>query len=1007
MSREKLIIDFIKSLNFKSSYQCPSAWIGHEKLANFLVKTCKPKTIVELGVHSGFSYFSFCQTVHDYKLETKCFGIDNWKGDFHQGFYDEKIYEEALEQNKKYHYFSELIRKDFNSASTNFKDHSIDFLHIDGYHTYDAVKSDFTNWLPKCTKDALILFHDVNEFRNDFGVYKLFNELKQSYSHFMSSHAHGLGIITLSNNKDNIINFLNTFDIQTNFSALLQDQDTELLKKTELYQNLTERESQIASLNQNLTEREGQIASLNQNLTERESQIASLNQVLVSKDQQLEDAHKDYLNSRSWRITSPLRSINKFITLRSINKFITLRSINKFITKFISTLNFIFLKKKNNKIFNFKKNLIKTSINTNSNVGEYVTEILSIADYNSGGLNINFVPRSKINYDLSSNPLKAIAFYLPQFHPIPENDKWWGKGFTEWTNVSKSMPQFTGHYQPHLPGDLGFYDLRLVEVQSLQIEIAKQYGIYGFCYHYYWFNGKRLLQKPFEQFLSNKNLDFPFCLCWANENWTRKWDGKEDDILINQNHSPEDDINFISNITPALRDSRYIRFNKKPIIIVYRTTLMPDPKATALRWREYCLKNGVGEIYLIAARSFEFKDPVSIGFDASIEFPPHEANSKVLNDEINFINSKFQGKVYDFSDLANSYLKISSDKYPILKTVCPGWDNSARKPGKGHIFYGSGTVAYSRWLRGACEQTIKSAVINKNHPPFIFINAWNEWAEGAHLEPDRKYGFANLHSTANILQSFTPLKAEIENEINNSQNNFKKTSNGAVVLHFFYGDLLEEFLPYLERVKNLDLFVSLGPNITLEQIDQLKKNFPNLYLVAFQNKGRDVMSFIKILKVLEKFKYQYGCKIHTKKSPQFSYGGKLRRNMLESLLGSENEVKKFIKMFTGNINTGLMAPAEMFSDLSDLNKNIANRFWLDKLLIKMGKSNLIGKYSWQFVAGTAFWFRVDSLNFLSSLNLSDNDFEEELGQLDGTLAHAIERIIPLGIVQSGYSILKK
>ena len=167
------------------------------------------------------------------------------------------------------------------------------------------------------------------------------------------------------------------------------------------------------------------------------------------------------------------------------------------------------------------------------------------------------------------------------------------------------------------------------------------------------------------------------------------------------------------------------------------------------------------------------------------------------------------------------------------------------------------------------------------------------------------------------------------------------------------------------------------------------------------------MPFIKILKVLEKFKYQYGCKIHTKKSPQFSYGDKLRSNMLESLLGSENEVKKFIKTFTGNINAGLMAPAKMFLDLSDLNKNSLNRFWLDKLLIKIGKSNLIGKYSWQFVAGTAFWFRVDSLNFLSSLDLSDNDFEEELGQLDGTLAHAIERIIPLGIVQSGYSILKK
>jgi len=298
MLNEKLIIDFVKSLNFESSYQCPSAWIGHEKLAHFLIKTYKPKTIVELGVHTGFSYFSFCQTVHDYKLETKCFGIDSWQGDPHTGLYDEKVYKEVLKQNKKYQYFSELIKKNFNSALADFKDHSIDFLHIDGFHTYDAVKSDFANWAPKCTKDALILFHDVNEFRGDFGVYKLFNELKQSYSHFMSTHAHGLGIITLSNNKDNIINFLNNLDIQTNFSDLLQDQHTKLLKKTELYQTSTEREGQIASLNQTLTQRTEEI----------EQQAKTINTL----KKQLEDTNKDYLNSRSWKITKPLRFLVKW-----------------------------------------------------------------------------------------------------------------------------------------------------------------------------------------------------------------------------------------------------------------------------------------------------------------------------------------------------------------------------------------------------------------------------------------------------------------------------------------------------------------------------------------------------------------------------------------------------------------------------------------------------------------------------------------------------------------------
>ena len=318
MSNEKLIIDFVKSLNFNSSYQCPSAWIGHEKLAHFLIKTCKPKTIVELGVHNGFSYFSFCQTVHDYKLETKCFGIDHWQGDLHASLYDEKVYEEVLDQNNKYKYFSELIKKDFNSALVDFKDHSIDFLHIDGYHTYDAVKNDFTNWLSKCSKDALILFHDVNEFKDDFGVYKFFNELKESYSHFTSPHAHGLGIITLSKNKDNIINFLNTFDIQTNFSALLLDQHRELLKKKGLDKNVKQQVKIIDTLNQSLSTKDNEIHNLVNSLYK----LKILNYRLLNN-------FNNFLSSKSIKYIFFLREIF-FRTSNSYNfikKFVNYRKI--------------------------------------------------------------------------------------------------------------------------------------------------------------------------------------------------------------------------------------------------------------------------------------------------------------------------------------------------------------------------------------------------------------------------------------------------------------------------------------------------------------------------------------------------------------------------------------------------------------------------------------------------------------------------------------------------------
>ncbi len=364
-----------------------------------------------------------------------------------------------------------------------------------------------------------------------------------------------------------------------------------------------------------------------------------------------------------------------------------------------------------------------------------------------------YVPQLSQSFDAADALVKLIAFYLPQYHPFPENDEWWCKGFTEWTNVTRAVPQFSGHYQPHLPGELGFYDLRIEDVHFRQIELAKQFGLYGFAYYHYWFAGKRLMEMPVDRFLANKKMDFPFLLVWANENWTRRWDGLESDILIAQEHTAETDFAFIRDMEPYLRDERYIRIGDRPVGMVYRADLLPDPKATADRWREYCVKNKLGEPYLIAAQTFGLEDPRTVGFDAAVQFPPHNewhSSEFMIQDSLELANPAYSSLIFSYEKMVEFQEKQhKSSPYPLYKTVFPSWDSEPRKPGRGTIYAGAKPSLYRRWLKTACDWTLK------NHPKgerFVFVNAWNEWAEGTHLEPDRRFGYANLHAGMEVLR---------------------------------------------------------------------------------------------------------------------------------------------------------------------------------------------------------------------------------------------------------------
>ena len=341
------------------------------------------------------------------------------------------------------------------------------------------------------------------------------------------------------------------------------------------------------------------------------------------------------------------------------------------------------------------------------------------------------------------SPVRTIAFYLPQFHPIPENDAWWGKGFTEWTNVTKASPQYIGHYQPHLPDELGFYDLRVPAVQERQAELARIYGVSAFCFYFYWFAGKRLLETPILQWLRNPNIQMPFCLCWANENWSRRWDGLDSELLIGQEHSPEDDLAFIAYVAQYLRDPRYVRVNGKPLLLVYRPSLLPDPRATAQRWRQWCKENGIGEIHLSLTQSFDMLDPHEYGFDAAVEFPPNNMGPPDITDQVEKLNPEFGGTIYDYDFYVERSGHFPERPYTVFRGAFPSWDNEARRLGRGVSFQGATPEKFRRFVRNAASEALKAPVPDER---IVFINAWNEWAEGAHLEPDRHYGYAWLEA---------------------------------------------------------------------------------------------------------------------------------------------------------------------------------------------------------------------------------------------------------------------
>ena len=343
-----------------------------------------------------------------------------------------------------------------------------------------------------------------------------------------------------------------------------------------------------------------------------------------------------------------------------------------------------------------------------------------------------------------SKKARLIAYYLPQFHPIPENDEWWGKGFTEWTNVAKAKPLFPGHEQPHLPADLGFYDLRLPEVRAAQAALARENGIEGFCYYHYWFAGKQILERPLEEVIASGQPDFPFCLCWANETWSGRWHGLDSKILIEQTYPGiEDDTNHFYKLLKMFQDKRYIKVDGLPFLIIYKPNSLP--RTTLELWRELALKEGLGGLFIVGVADMPW-NYAEHGYDGATINPLSKVRLAVpawLRPLRRLWRKSIRWPVDTYKyDKGIKYTVLPEGANEnIFPCTFPNWDNTPRCGLRGIVLTYTNPESFRIHLRTVINQ-VKG---KKNDKRIVMLKSWNEWAEGNYVEPDAKYGHGFLH----------------------------------------------------------------------------------------------------------------------------------------------------------------------------------------------------------------------------------------------------------------------
>ena len=1061
-------------------------WVGHIPFAFWIVKSLRPTRLVELGVHRGNSYCAMCQAVSTLGLVTQGLAVDTWEGDTHMGR-EEGILEELQSyHDARYATFSTLMKMTFNEARAHVDDGSVDLLHIDGCHTYEAVRRDFEDWKATLSSRGVVMFHDTMVRRDGYGVWRLWKELASEYPSFEFRHSYGLGVLGVGTEQAPPLRELfaigndefETHQVRSLFAARGEAYVAQL-RVNETARRLSEHVDQYRGMSQQLSATEAREAELARRLeveraaaeareaerarwleierqgaeireaehkrrleveqTAAEARVTELARMLEIEraathmlrgtiSAERDAAYKSMVAAQEaeavaaaavadrvrlqiietstiwrasrqltrvlnrvpprvrylgrgaikvgwWTVTgrlserlrqrramlsvtatrsaaiAPAETIEPMVAMQQLSapakiELPNLQSCRTAVaqaklavvlhvhfpdvlpeieqalseipepfdvyasvtadageavaaairTRYANSHVYVFPNHgrdvlpflafaETGALSNYAMVLkvhTKRSLQTDDGdawrqklvqgilgSADRIRRILDafeadpdlgvvVADGNIygddpghwrdtreavlrlgsrigirsipadalfpggsiywirpfllrtlGGMNVSPADfeAEPISIDGSAahaverlvglvcadagmtlrtasavlqttqatpvnkqSKLNLIAYYLPQFHPVPENSTWWGEGFTEWTNVTRATPSFPGHRQPRLPADLGFYDLRVPEVRERQAELALKHGIGAFCYYYYWFDGRGMLRQPLNDMLASGRPDFPFLICWANEPWTRNWDGGNREVLLPQTYVEGWPEAFARDIAPVLRDPRYFRLEGLPVLLIYRIMHIPERQQAFRRLRDELLRLGVGDVHLGGGwvgfiQDVEVpSDPRESGLDAYFEFPPHRVSATEIVD-IEGLDPAFTGHVYDYGSAIETSLALPPANEIRHRGVMLGWDNTARNMLAGHLFHGATPANFRRWLRGLLRL---ERLHDSGRDRLIFINGWNEWAEGAYLEPDRDFGRGWLEAVAsavsepiltkeNLLEGGTPL----------------------------------------------------------------------------------------------------------------------------------------------------------------------------------------------------------------------------------------------------------